>query len=79
MAKTDQGYKNLAKKQAFTFDEALYIAGEVFDAYGSSMGLKEMNGNMICELVNLAAERAMRKAVRDTQSSNSATSAISLR
>ncbi len=61
MKRVDQGYKNLAKKQAFTFDEALKIAREVFDAYGSRMGIKEMNGNMICELVNLAAERAMKK------------------
>jgi hypothetical protein len=55
----DHGYKNVAGQQAFTFDESLAMARQVFDAYGATgASISGMSGNMICDLVNLAAIRA---------------------
>ena len=60
--KTDQGYKNLAGQQTFTFDEAMHMARQVIDAYGASGAwIGGMSGNMLCDLVNLAAINALEK------------------
>jgi hypothetical protein len=58
MKRVDQGYKNLAGTQTFTFEEAMTLVREVLDAYGSPNCFTGMGGNMICDLVNLAAIRA---------------------
>lgn len=60
--KTDQGYKNIARKQTFTFDESMKMVRQVFDAYGvTGAWIVGMSGNMLCELVNLAAINALEK------------------
>ena len=60
MKRTDQGYKNLAKRQTFTHDEAQKMAAKVWDAYGAT-AFSAPNGNMLRELVNVAADAAIAK------------------
>jgi len=56
MTRVDQGYKNLAP-MTISFDEAQALARQVWDAYGVTAFVAP-SGNMLCELVNLAAHRA---------------------
>jgi len=62
MPRVDQGYKNLSP-MTFSFDEAMSMVSEVFKAYGNSrvIVIGAMSGNMLCELVNLAAHRAIQR------------------
>ena len=53
----DMGYKNLAP-MTFSFEESQEIAREVWDAYGAT-AFSAPSGNMILELVNLAAAKAI--------------------
>ena len=57
MKKLDMGYKNLAP-MTFSFEESQEIAREVWDAYGAT-AFSAPSGNMILELVNLAAAKAI--------------------
>ena len=57
MKKLDMGYKNLAT-MTFSFEESQEIAREVWDAYGAT-AFSALSGNMILELVNLAAAKAI--------------------
>ena len=57
MKKLDMGYKNLAP-MTFGFDDAMEIAREVWDAYGAAAFVPP-SGNMLVELVNLAAAKAI--------------------
>ena len=58
----DMGYKNLASI-TFNFDEAQEIARQVWDAYGAT-AFTAPSGNMIHELVNLAAHEARAKETK---------------
>lgn len=60
MKKLDMGYKNLAP-MTFSFEEAQEIAREVWDAYGAT-AFSAPGGNMILELVNLAAAKQLAAA-----------------
>ena len=57
MKKLDMGYKNIAP-MTFSFEESQEIAREVWDAYGAT-AFSAPSGNMILELVNLAAAKAV--------------------
>lgn len=57
MKKLDMGYKNLAP-MTFSFEESQEIAREVWDVYGAT-AFSAPSGNMILELVNLAAAKAI--------------------
>ena len=56
----DQGYKQIAKADTFTHDECVAMQRQVWDAYGA-IAFTAPNGNMIQDLVNLAAEKAIAK------------------
>ena len=57
MKKIDMGYKNLAPV-TFDFSESQELAREVWDAYGATAFIAP-SGNMLMELVNLAAAKAI--------------------
>ena len=57
MKKIDMAYKNLAP-MTISFGESQALAREVWDAYGVS-AFTAPSGNMICDLVNLAAAKAV--------------------
>lgn len=57
MKKIDMGYKNMSP-MTFSFDDAQEIAREVWDAYGAT-AFSAPSGNMILELVNLAAHKVI--------------------
>jgi hypothetical protein len=61
MPRVDQGYKTLAP-MTFSFDEAQKLARQVWDAYGVTAFVAP-SGNMLAELVNLAAHRAIQREV----------------
>lgn len=60
MKKIDMGYKNMST-MTFNFDESQEIAREVWDAYGVTAFVAP-SGNMLHELVNLAAAKAITSA-----------------
>ena len=48
---TDQGYKHLAKQDAYTFAEAQALAREVWDAYGARAFDAPLNAVFTCAFV----------------------------
>ena len=57
MKKLDMGYKNLSP-MTFSFEESQEMARKVWDAYEAT-AFSAPSGNMILELVNIAAANAI--------------------